>query len=481
MIQTTLTDAALLDVTLDRDARQPLFEQLAQALREIILSGRLPPGGKLPSSRKLANELSVSRATIVTAYDQLTAEGYIESRHGSGAFVAQGLPDPDVRTPEQKPFVLNTINQRPPTALRPFQPTSPDMRLFPHKDWAKLFQRLWTNPHESLLANPEPLGWWPLRVQIAEHLRVWRGINCQPAQVVVTSGASEAIQTIANSLLQSGQSVAREEPGYNLFSRILTRAQFPVRSVPVDDQGMQVDLLSAMKPQPACAITTPSRQYPLGITMPLARRLQLLEWAAQNDRFVIEDDYDSEYRYAGQPLPALMSLDREKSVIYLGSFSKVFSKSLRLGYMVIPDHMLSKIQDTIEKNGPGAAGLAQPVLAQFMADGLFASHIRRMRRTYASRQKFFVGEAHKHLQGLIEFEPAGGGMHLVGKISEALKNKKSDVEICEMALLAGVVLQPLSANYSGPNIQQGIIAGYAGFNQEEISQAVHRLARALHI
>ncbi len=483
MNNTTITDAAILDVVLDRHASQPLFEQLVQALRRIILSGRLGPGSKLPSTRKFASELSVSRVTIVTAYDQLTAEGYIESRHGAGAFVADGLPD---EVPEvSKPFIAINTDAHPPKTFQPFQPTSPDMRLFPHKQWAKLFQRVWSNPHESLLANADPLGWWPLRVQIAEHLRVWRGINCHPEQVVITSGASEAIQTIVDSLIEPDQSVALEEPGYNLFSRILQRSQITVQHVPVDEQGLSVEALAALQQQPLCAITTASRHYPLGITMPLARRLQLLDWAAHGERFVIEDDYDSEYRYVGQPLPALMSLAQEGAVIYLGSFSKVFSKSLRLGYMVVPQKSLPKMRAVMRKNGPNAAGLAQPVLAQFMQSGAYASHIRRMRRTYGARQQVFVAAAQEHLHGLIEFKAAGGGMHLVGRLGNKLAGKMSDVEICRRAGEVGVVLLPLSKSYSGPDTQQetqqGLIAGYAGFDENELTGAVRRLAAALTI
>ena len=495
---TTFADAAILDVVLERQADTPLFEQLVQALRQIILSGRLGAGSKLPSTRKFANELSVSRVTIVTAYDQLTAEGYIESRHGAGAFVVDGLPEevsqvakpltaitPGNSFMPSNSFTPSNGGTRMPEALKPFQPTSPDMRLFPHKQWAKLLQRVWSDPHASLLANADPLGWWPLRQQISEHLRVWRGINCQPEQVIITSGASEAMQTIADGLLKPGQTVAREEPGYTLFSRVLQRSQIGVQAVPVDDQGMSVDALANLSPQPRCAITTPSRQYPLGITMPLARRLQLLGWGGKQERFIIEDDYDSEYRYVGQPLPALMSLAEDGTVIYLGSFSKVFSKSLRLGYMVVPQHSLSQISRAIEQNGPNAAGLAQPVLAQFMASGAYASHIRRMRRTYASRQKTFVGASQQHLAGLIEFEMAGGGMHLVGKLGSKLTDRMSDVEICHRARKAGVVLVPLSENYSKTGVvsphQQGLIAGYAGFNDEELRAGVQRLAVTLSL
>ena len=233
-------------------------------------------------------------------------------------------------------------------------------------------------------------------------------------------------------------------------------------------RGCRLRLWSGQNRNLTMAITTPSRQFPLGITMPLARRLQLLDWAAKGDRYIIEDDFDSEYRYIGQPLPALMSLAHQNNVIYLGSFTKVFSKSLRLGYLVVPEQTLPAIEKTIAKNGIAAAGPLQPVLAQFMASGEYASHIRRMRRTYAARQKVFVAAAREQLSGLIEFESSGGGMHLVGSIGAKLAGRMSDVEVCRRAGEAGVMLMPLSKNYSGAHPRQGVIAGYAGFDEEEL-------------
>jgi len=479
MNKSTLTDAAMLDVVLDRTIALPLFEQLVRALRQIILSHRVAPGSKLPSTRKLASELCVSRVTIVTAYDQLTAEGYIESRHGSGAYVVDGLPDEILQV--SQPAANARSKPGPCKAVKPFQPTSPDMRLFPHKAWAKLFQRVWSNPHPSLIANADPLGWWPLRQQICDHLKAWRGIDCYPENLIITSGASETMQIIADGLIGSGQTIACEDPGYTLFSHVLHRSHIKVQAVPVDEHGIALGTLSTLAPQPTCVITTPSRQYPLGITMPLTRRLQLLDWAVKNDRIIIEDDYDSEYRYVGQPLPALMSLAPQGAVIYLGSFSKVFSKSMRLGFMVVPAQHRAAIAAAISKNGPGAGGVLQPVLAQFMENGAYASHIRSMRRTYALRQKSFIAAADRHLGGLLEFEPSGGGMHLVGKIGEKLFGKISDVEICRLAGEADIALFALSKFYLGPNSQQGVLAGYAGFDENELEMAAQKLARILSV
>ena len=485
MNKTTLIDAAVLAISLDKTARQPMFEQLAQNLRQLILAKKLPGGAKIPSSRQLAKELSVSRVTIVTAFDQLIAEGYLQGRHGAGVFVVDDLPDEtlQIKTPQMNAQqVIPKTSLPKPKMLRPFQPTSPDMRLFPHKEWAKLFQRIWANPNAELLADIDPCGYWPLRQQIADHLSQWRGINCLAEQVIVTSGAAEAMQLVGQALIEKGDIIGREEPGYRLFDHVFGRTGIAVKSFAVDEQGLMVEPLMGAKHPPRCIITTPSRQYPLGITMPLARRLQLLNWAGLKDRFIIEDDYDSEYRYTGQPLPALMSLSEQGAnarVIYMGSFSKVFSKSLRLGYVVAPIEMAQNLANELAKTGPSAAFVSQPVLASFMASGAFASHIRKMRRTYGERQKVFINAAQKHLGPWIKFQPSQGGMHLIGTPTARLLKRGSDVEICQLADKSGVTMLPLSKSYRHEKPVQGFIAGYAGFSNDEIETALERLGRQL--
>ncbi len=476
MNKTTLIDAALLAIALDKTLRQPMFEQLAQNLRQLILAKKIPAGAKIPSSRQLAGELSVSRVTIVTAFDQLIAEGYLQGRRGAGVFVVNDLPE-EISQISVTEMPKSCPPQMPPM-LRPFQPTSPDMRLFPHKEWAKLFQRLWANPKDDLLADIDVMGFWPLRQQIAGHLSQWRGINCSPDQIIITSGATEAMQMIAGALLTKSDVVGREDPGYGLFDQVFGRNGIKVQPLKVDQYGLTVEALQNAPISPRCIITTPSRQYPLGFTMPLARRLQLLNWAAQSNSYIIEDDYDSEYRYTGQPLPALMSLEHQGDharVIYMGSFSKVFSKSLRLGYLVAPIKITQKLSMELAKTGPSAAFISQPVLAAFMASGAFASHIRKMRRTYALRQKGFIAAANKHLNGLIVFEAAQGGMHLVGYPSKQLSDTLSDVEVCALADQVGVTFLPLSKSFSSDEKMQGIIAGYAGFSLDEIDNAFKRL------
>jgi len=475
MNKTTLIDAAVLAISLDKTSSQPMFEQLAQNLRQLILSKKISGGAKIPSSRQLAAELSVSRVTIVTAYDQLIAEGYLQGRHGAGVFVVDNLPEETLQiiAPQN---VKKTVPPNP-KMLRPFQPTSPDMRLFPHKEWAKLFQRIWANPNNELLADIDACGYWPLRQQIANHLSQWRGINCLAEQVIITSGASEAMQLLSDTLIEKADIIGREDPGYRLFDRVFGRNNIAVKPFGVDGQGLQVEPLYSTLHSPRCVITTPSRQYPLGITMPLARRLQLLQWAAQENRFIIEDDYDSEYRYTGQPLPALMSLSEQGGdarIIYMGSFSKVFSKSLRLGYLVAPVEIAKQMAAELSKSGPSAAFVSQPVLAAFMASGAFASHIRKMRRTYGERQKVFIKAAKQHLAGLIDFQPANGGMHLVGYPSAKLAALYNDVEVCELAAQVNVTMLPLSLNYSCQNAVQGFIAGYAGFSPDEIETALEK-------
>lgn len=460
-----------------RDGAVPVYQQLVTRMRALILSAQVSPGTRIPASRTMAGRLAVSRVTVVSAMDQLVAEGYLDARRGSGLFVASDIPDKvlSVAAPEN----LRPVAAPSPEPMLPFQPASPDMRRFPHSDWARLFQRVWSNPEKTLLSNPDIAGWWPLRVEIARHLRIWRAIECQPDQVIITSGAAEAMQLVAKTLLKPGENVAREDPGYGLFDDLLVRNGNNIHTIVVDNAGFDVQALMRSSRNFKCVITTPSRQYPLGITMPLARRLALLNWAEKHGAVIIEDDYDSEYRYIGQPVPALMSLSRQSSVIYLGSFSKVFSKSLRLGYMVIPQDMTERFAKTLGVAGSCAALVAQPVLARFMEQGQFAGHIRRMRRLYGERQKVFVALADEHLSNWLAFAPSDAGMQLVGYMAPALAARFSDREICLNARKNGVVLQPLSASCSPENRHHGLLAGYAGFEEDEIAQAVLKLKAML--
>ncbi len=480
--QSTL-QASLLVPGLERGGPRPMHVALAAALKARILAGHLSPGARLPSSRSLAEELAVSRTTVVAAIDQLVAEGYAEGHPGSGVYVAANLPDSVLQARPQRPIAPakeqgGLTEPRPP---RPFQPAQPDLEAFPHAAWARLFLKVWRDPPAGLLAGGDAAGYVDLRREIARHLSAWRGIDCRPAEVIVTSGVAEALDLIAHALLEPGAMVAVEEPGYPLAARVLHRAGRRPLPVAIDEQGLDVAALTQSPHAASAVLVTPSRHYPLGATLPLARRLDLLSWARETTppRLVIEDDYDSEYRYQGQPLPALMGLDPAAPVIYLGSFSKVLTSSLRLGFMVVREPFHAAVMHALAETGPRAALTAQPVLAHFMASGEFARHIRRTRRLYARRQRALVDAAGQYLGGLLRVDPAPAGMHLVARLDDALAGRMNDAEASRRAAAADIVAPALSDFYARIPRRQGLLLGYAGFDEAAIAGAAQALAVAL--
>lgn len=471
-------DSALLTIALDRTREKSLQAQLSGEFRRLIHERRLTSGDRLPPSRVLARDLSVSRITVTAAFDQLISEGYLVGRRGSGVYVAADLsgipPPPEPVPPGVKPPAMAT-----PDPLVAFESAVPDLANFPYRAWAKVFDLIWRAPDPALACKPDVLGWAPLRELIAGHLRDWRGINCDPAQIVITCGLAEAIELISKAILTPGDAVLVEEPGHSSLWDAITSNGLSCVPGQVDGDGLDVTGAGKAGQAIRAVAVTPSRQYPLGLTMPLSRRLHLLDWAGKAGAIVIEDDYDGEYRYQGQPLPAMMSLDTETRVVYVGSFSKVMFPGLRLGFMVVPHPHLDNVKASLLRSGPRASIVCQPVLAKFIRDGQFATHIRRMRRLYAHRQKVLVAEIAKSCAGLLEIEPAAAGMHLVADLSPRLASRLSDVEAALQAGAAGVAVRALSSYYAGPPRRQGLVLGYAGFDDDQIKIAANTLARAL--
>ena len=468
-------DAAMLALSLDRTSREPLAQQLVQGLRRLILSGGVPSGARLPASRALAEELSLSRSTVVAAFDQLVAEGYADGRRGSGLYVAANLPE-NAPSPPALPGPRRPLPA--PAPVAPFQPAAPDLALFPHADWARLLDRVWRAPSADLLAHPDPCGYGPLRTALCEHLRVWRGVACGPDQVVITSGLAEAVAVLAVSALSPGDAVLMEDPGYAALRAALGRNGLRPCPAPVDAAGFDIRAGLALAPQARAAVVTPSRHYPLGMTMPLARRMNLLDWARRSGGLVIEDDYDSEYRFEGQPLPAMTSLDGDR-VVYVGSFSKVLFPSLRLSFMVVPPRLAWRAAGAMAAAGPQASLVAQPALARFIETGAFAAHLRRMRRTYARRQRFLVQELRARLEGVLEAVPAASGMHLVAHLAPELARRVDDREASRRARAAGIVAPAVSSFSARAPVRPGLLLGFAGFDETRLSEAVGRLRQAL--
>ena len=484
-------DLPLPALTLDAGSATPLHRQIYFEIRGAILDGRLRPGARLPASRALARDLAVSRNTVTSAFDQLVAEGYIEARTGAGSFVpahlpkdqvskgsvsgkqARGQPTPGL-TPSRRAARLMSVAGEP-TSRRPFSPGLPEVDLFPFKEWARLLGRHWRRPAPKDLTGTAPGGDFRLCAVVADYLATARAVFCRPEQVIITSGSRQALDLAARVLIDPGDKVWIEEPGYWPTSAVLGAAGARLIPVPVDGEGLSVIDGLALAPRPRLICISPSHQYPLGVTMSLGRRLELLEIARASASFVLEDDYDSEYRYAGRPLAALQGLDQGGHVIYLGTFSKVMFPGVRLGYMVIPDHLLDaflKVRSLIDAH---PSSIAQAALADFIEEGYLAGHIRRMRPLYAERQATLI-DALEPVSDRLKLRPAEAGMHLVGRFDQRM----DDRSVAGAAERLGVQAPALSSYFQGKPTASGLVLGYAGIDAGAIARAARKLLDAIN-
>jgi GntR family transcriptional regulator/MocR family aminotransferase len=479
---------ASLAISLDRGSSHPLHRQIYQQLREIILAGRVGAGALLPSTRTLTRELGVSRTTLQLAFDQLRADGYIQGRIGSGTYAA-GLPfnSPHDHRPsgsrqqtDRMPRTSHVVQQLGHGViprdryLRAFRPGLPETDLFPFPVWRRLISRFWKKPPSGLLYSSPPAGYEPLRVAIAEYLRIARGVICTPDQVIVTSGTQNAIQLIARALINRGDRVWVEEPGYPNARYALLDAGAKLIPVPVDSSGLHVAFGKRKSKNAQLAMVTPSRQYPLGVSMGLSRRLELLEWSNDAGAWIVEDDYDAEYRYGGPPISALYGLDKSERVIYVGTFSKLMFRTLRLGYVVVPDSLVDAFLRVRMALDGQLSIVMQPALAEFIESGQFAKHIRRMRPLYAERQEVLIGAVNRHLGDHLEVKPNASGMHVVANLTSA---RWTDVQLSNLAFEAGVSAPALSSYFLAQSRQQGLLLGFAGLKREEIHRGVRTLSQ----
>ncbi len=463
------------EIGIDRYDAEPIQQQLARQIRNLVLSGRLKPQAKLPSTRALAEELAIARATVVQSYEQLLGEGYLETRSGSGTRVAAELPESLLAStsPRIASAAPATLPKRQPA--RPFRQGLVDWEHFPHDEWGKLLGRTWRNPPIALLEHGDSFGWPPLREAIARHLFEWRGISCASGQVIVTAGGMDAFDLIHRAVLRPGDKVWMEEPGYPTARRVLSLDGVVATPVPVDGEGLVVSQGRERAPDARAAFVTPARQYPTGVTMPLARRLELLDWAGAQDAIVIEDDYDSEYRYVGRPLPALMSLDRKARVIYTGTFSKVFSPIIRLGFIVVPLSLATAFREARAAHGAPASLMAQPALAAFMASGAFAVHIRRMRRIYAARRAALIAALQAEDRKLFTIDAAPSGLMLLLRLPPGMRDDEKANEL----EAEGIEAQSLSAHFAGRRKEHGLLLSFAGFTEKELQRAAQKLIARL--
>jgi GntR family transcriptional regulator/MocR family aminotransferase len=485
--------AAVPELLLDYNAAIPLHRQLYEGLRGAILSGRLSAGTRLPATRLLARELQVSRNTVLNAFEQLLAEGYVEGQMGSGTYVSHVLPDDLLRVQPQPaaqlPVPANRRLSRRGSLLastpvtisrdqglpRAFRPGLPAFDSFPFDIWTRLVARHWRRPPPELLSYGEPAGYQPLREAIAAYLRAARGVQCTTEQVIVVAGSQQGLDLAARVLLDPGDQAWIEDPGYVGARGALRSAGAQLVPVPLDAEGLRVAVGVERCANARLAYVTPSHQFPLGVTMSLSRRLALLDWARRAGAWLLEDDYDSEYRYTGRPLPALQGLDTDGRTIYLGTFSKVLFPSLRLGYLVVPADLADAFIAARALADRHPPSLEQAALADFIVEGHFARHIRRTRALYAERRLALLEAAQRQLAGLLELHPAEAGMHLVGWLPEDL----DDAAAAQRASRAGVDAPALSSYALETVSRGGLLLGYAAVDEGEIRQGIQRLGAAL--
>jgi len=480
--------AGLAAIVLERRDGMPMYRQLYFAIRDAILDGRLRPGLRLPASRTLARDLSVARNTVVIAFEQLLAEGFVEARVGAGTYVCKRLSEPVFMPRSARPRGSNSGGQvlsrrgeylagLRPTArprLAPFSPGLPELDAFPFDVWSRLLSRRWRRPGRSMLAAGDAAGVKALREAITAYLGVSRAVVCTPDQVIVVCGAHQGLGLASRALIDPGEQVWIEEPCYQGIRSVLLASGAETVSVPVDAGGINVAEGEKRAPHARLAVVTPSHQYPLGATMSLARRLELLEWARQADAFVIEDDYDSEYRYSGHPIAALQGLDGDGRVIYLGTFSKVMFPGLRIGYMVVPERLIDAVSAIRRLAGANPPGTTQAALADFIEQGYLAGHIRRMRPLYAARQAALLERAKAWLGDRIRLTPRDCGMQLAGYLDDAA----DDLAIAAAAARLGVEAPALSQFYQDGRVRKGLLLGYAGVTENAMDGAFASLAAA---
>ena len=488
------TIEASVTMVLDRRSRLPLHRQLYEGVRENILEGRLSAGVKLPSTRALSSELGVSRNTVMNAFLQLVAEGYLEGQVGSGTYVSRSLPDELLRAQfstgsghvrgledgglSERGATLaaaRAITSRDHGAPRAFRPCIPALDAFPFEIWERLVRRRWRRRSAELLGYGHPAGYRPLREGIADYLGASRAVRCSWEQVIVVSGSQQGLDLAAKLLLDPGDAAWIEDPGYVGARAALVGVGARLVPVPVDGEGIDVAAGERIEPGARLAYVTPSHQYPSGVTMSLPRRLRLLEWAKRTGARVVEDDYDSEYRYSGRPLEALQGLDSGGQVIYVGTFSKVLFPSLRLGYLVVPENLVDAFCAARALSDRHSPIVEQAVLTDFIVEGHFSRHMRRMRTLYAERQTTLVEAAGRELAGILEVRPAEAGMHLVGRLPEGA----DDLSAARRAYRLGVEAPALSAHAMEPLSRGGLLLGYTAVDTKEIHEGVGRLRETL--
>ena len=486
--------ALLTALQVEPEVGTPLTIQLAGSLRSLILSGDLRPGDRLPSTRTLAEDIGVSRTTVVNVYDQLVTEGIIESRVGAGAFVTKALElrrpiklrpsktrnkDPGLR-PRLANLSADASQQYSPRLPHPDHPLPfttgiPAFDAFPMAQWARLSAEVLRQPRDDILRYPDSTGVLELRQAVAMHLRANRGITCSPDEVFIFNGAQDAFNRIGQTLLDPGDTVWFENPGTIGARNSLITCGVSLVPVPLDDEGIKVEEGWRLAPDFRMAFVTPAHQHPVGITMSLRRRFELLRAAERAGAWIVEDDYVGEFHYSGRPPPTLKSVDESGRVIYVGSFSKSLFPALRLGYLVAPPKLVDIFQRIVGATVQGAPTHLQCVVARFIQEGHFAAHIRRMRKLYAERKEALLDAASRHLDGMLTVRPTDTGF----QTDATLAPEFDEVDVARLAAQRQIVVTPISRFCVVPASQRGLILGFSAIPPAAIEAGVEALARLL--
>ncbi len=483
---------SLAGIHLDRTSSVALPQQIAAQMRDGILRGTLPAGTRFLGSREVARELGCSRMVVLSAWDILYAEGYLESTPRGGVSVAAvsrtAVPPPGA--PADASRIAGPISQRWRSLIgfaydtnwaSDFSPGAPDISTFPFSDWARLLRQTSQQPDKQECLDLSPAGLPELRRQIADFLGAVRGLVCTPQQIVVTSGTSSALDLCSRMILDHGDEVWVEEPGFVEAQWSLTAAGAKLVPVPVDDKGLCVTEGIRRAPNAKLIVVTPSHQYPLGVSMGLERRLELLDWANRNDVWIVEDDYNSEFRHQDSMIASLKSLDREQRVIYLGTFSKIMMPSLRLGYIVAPEPFVDIFTRGRARIDVHSSGIGQRALAEFMRQGHLLRHLRRMRKVYAERQRALMDAITTYLPDDLTVVPCATGLHLVALFTERLKARMSDEEAAHRLKAAGLHVQPLSQNHLETPIYAGLVLGYGRLKAGDAPRLIAKMADILGV
>ncbi|HVC52430.1 MAG TPA: PLP-dependent aminotransferase family protein [Stellaceae bacterium] len=464
-------------LSLDRGSAVPLFRQICDRTRAAITAGTLRPGERLPSARSLAGQLGAARGTVEAAYAILAGEGWIVGRGAAGTVVAPALGGRWADKPPSALPALRRDGHAPGEAAAPplFRMGLPALDAFPRKQWARLAAREARAPSAGRLHYPDPAGDPQLREAIAAYLAISRGITCAAGQVFVTAGYQGGLSLIARALLAPGDAAWVEDPGYYLAARGLAAAGLRLVPVPVDGGGMRVEEAIAGAAPARAAVVTPAHHCPLGMALSLPRRLALLAWAEAGGRWIIEDDYDGEFHYAGRPLPALKSLDAGDVVVYAGSFSKVLFPALRLGYVVAPERVADRFAAAAALLNGGCGRLEQAVVARFMEEGHFARHLKRMRSLYAGRRAALAAALNESFGDRLGIELQSGGMHLLARPAGAA----SDAELVRLAEAAGLAPGALSAHAIQAECAPGLLLSFTNIPEAQAGAAAQTLLRTI--